>query len=149
MQAQTTTSALAHTIELSIAPVFLLSAVGVILGVLTNRLARIVDRARTLDPIASEVSQEEVVRAELQLLEQRKRLILQGINMCTYSAVLIASVIAALFLAAFMRLDLSVLVGWAFVAAMLTLIVGLLNFLREVRLALRWVRRGPGTSPRA
>jgi len=37
---------IAHAIELAVAPVFLLSGIGVFLGVLTNRLARIVDRAR-------------------------------------------------------------------------------------------------------
>jgi hypothetical protein len=37
---------IAHSIQLSVAPVFLLSGVGVLLGVLTNRLARVVDRAR-------------------------------------------------------------------------------------------------------
>lgn len=148
IQVQPETSALAHTIELSIAPVFLLSAVGVILGVLTNRLARIVDRARALDPV-SPSADEAAVLEELQILEQRKRLILQGVNMCTYSAVLIASVIAALFVGAFVDVDLTAAVAWAFVAAMLTLIFGLLNFLREVRLALHWVRRGPGPTLRA
>jgi hypothetical protein len=140
---QTPTSGLSQTIELSIAPVFLLSAVGVFLGVLTNRLARIVDRARALD------HESDAAREERAVLETRKRLILQAVNMCTYSAVLIASVIAALFLGAFVRLDLTGVVGWAFVGAMLTLIVGLLNFLREVRLALRWVRKGGGPGIRA
>lgn len=148
MQTDTPTSGLAHTIELSIAPVFLLSAVGVFLGVLTNRLARIVDRARTLDQAVG-TEREAEVRAELAILERRRHLILQAVNMCTYSAVLIASVIAALFLGAFVRLDLTSVVGLAFVAAMLTLIVGLLNFLREVRLALRWVRKGTGPSFRS
>lgn len=142
LQTAAPTSALAHTIELSIAPVFLLSAVGIILGVLTNRLSRIVDRARELDHAAA--SGEEEAREERLALERRRRLILQAINMCTYSAVLIAAVIAALFLGAFIRVDLAAVVGWAFVAAMGTLIVGLLNFLREVHLALSWVRRtGP------
>lgn len=145
---QTPTSSLAQTIELSIAPVFLLSAVGVFLGVLTNRLARIVDRARMLDRDA-DAAQEGEMREERTVLETRKRLILQAVNMCTYSAVLIASVIATLFLGAFVRLDLTEVVAWAFVGAMLTLIVGLLNFLREVRLALHWVRKGGGPGLRA
>jgi hypothetical protein len=38
-----------HLIQSAVAPVFLLSGVGVTLGVLTNRLARIVDRARLLE----------------------------------------------------------------------------------------------------
>ena len=138
----TTASGLASTIQLSIAPVFLLSAVGIFLGVLTNRLARVVDRWRSLDAFSA--NDDPDLRRERESLEKRRRLILQAINMCTYSAVLIASVIGALFVGAFIRTDLSPLVGWAFVAAMLALIVGLLNFLREVQAALRWVRHRPG-----
>lgn len=135
-----TPSALASAIQLSIAPVFLLSAVGVMLGVLTSRLARIVDRWRTLEGLEAEELSDQDERVSL---EHRRRLVLQAINMCTYSAVLIASVIGALFVGAFVRIDLTPVVGWAFIAAMLTLILGLMNFLREVRSALRWVRRGP------
>lgn len=39
---------IARTIQLAVAPVFLLTALGTLLNVLTNRLARVVDRARFL-----------------------------------------------------------------------------------------------------
>ncbi|HZF25341.1 MAG TPA: DUF2721 domain-containing protein, partial [Steroidobacteraceae bacterium] len=39
----------AHVIQLAVAPVFLLSGVGITLTVLTNRLARVVDRARAVE----------------------------------------------------------------------------------------------------
>ena len=39
---------LARAIQMSVAPVFLLTGLGGLLVVLTNRLARIIDRARTL-----------------------------------------------------------------------------------------------------
>ena len=41
--------AVAHAIQLAVAPVFLLSAIGAILAVMTNRLSRIIDRARILE----------------------------------------------------------------------------------------------------
>jgi hypothetical protein len=122
--------------------VFLLSAVGIFLGVLTNRLSRIVDRSRLLDAAPQGTMEGGDLQRERKLLDRRRRMILQAISMCTYSAVLIASVIAALFLGAFIRIDLTDAVAWAFVAAMATFIVGLLNFLWEVQAALRWVRRG-------
>jgi hypothetical protein len=142
MQIPTPTSGLAQAIQLAVAPVFLLSAVGIFLGVLTNRLSRIVDRARLLDAATAEAVEGTYLQGERKLLDRRRRLILQAISMCTYSAVLIASVVAALFLGAFIRIDLTDAVAWAFVAAMVTFIVGLLNFLWEVQAALRWVRRG-------
>ena len=39
---------IAHVIQLSIAPVFLLTGVGTLLNVLSGRLARVIDRARFL-----------------------------------------------------------------------------------------------------
>ena len=38
-----------HAIQLAIAPVFLLSGIAALLGVMANRLARIIDRARMLE----------------------------------------------------------------------------------------------------
>ncbi len=44
-------NAISHVIQLSVAPVFLLTGIGALLGVVTNRLSRIVDRARTVEPL--------------------------------------------------------------------------------------------------
>lgn len=44
-----TAADIAHVIQLSVAPVFLLAGIGSILGVMANRLARVVDRARILE----------------------------------------------------------------------------------------------------
>lgn len=41
--------AIAHVIQLSVAPVFLLTSVGTLLSVMTNRLGRVIDRARALE----------------------------------------------------------------------------------------------------
>ena len=49
MPQQTGVTAVGHVIELAIAPVFLLSAIGAVLAVLTSRLSRIIDRARVLE----------------------------------------------------------------------------------------------------
>ena len=47
--AQVQVGDVARAIQLSLTPVFLLNGVGVLLAMLTTRLARIVDRARTLE----------------------------------------------------------------------------------------------------
>src|SRR6267154_168567 len=49
MPPETQISAIAHVIQLAIAPVFLISGVATLLSVLANRLGRIVDRARVLE----------------------------------------------------------------------------------------------------
>lgn len=46
MLQQFAVSDISHVIQLAVAPVFLLAGIGSMLGVMANRLARVVDRAR-------------------------------------------------------------------------------------------------------
>ncbi|MEZ0334395.1 MAG: DUF2721 domain-containing protein [Gemmatimonadales bacterium] len=137
-------SAVAHVIQLAVAPVFLLSGVGAMLSVLTNRLARIIDRARALEDLYPSAGAERRPQMELDLrtLARRARLINQAISLCTTCALLVCAVIAALFTGAFLQADLSALVGLMFIVAMLALIGALVNFLREIQIATRSVRIG-------
>jgi hypothetical protein len=138
MQNDSALTTLAHTIQLAVAPVFLLSGVGAILNVLAHRLARIIDRTRALE--ASPTDAPARFPGELDALHERARLINRAIGLCTASAVLVSGVVALLFLGAFLRLDLALVVAAAFFAAMLALIGGLVSFLHEVRLATRHLR---------
>jgi hypothetical protein len=49
MQNAAEISTVAHVIQLAVAPVFLLTGIGAILSVITNRIARIVDRSRAIE----------------------------------------------------------------------------------------------------
>lgn len=122
-----------HIIQLAVAPVFLLTGIGSILGVLTNRLGRAVDRFRMLNEL--ETSRREIFQREMGLLSQRLRYIHRAISLCTLSALCICLSVAAMFISVELELDLSQVVALLFVLAMLTLILGLLFFLREVALA--------------
>jgi hypothetical protein len=144
-QAESQVTAIAHVIQLAVAPVFLLTGVAATLGVLTSRLARIIDRARILEerlPTAAEQSRPRYL-GELQLLSRRARLMNRAIGLCTTCALLICAVIVTLFIGAFLETDVSVAVGPLFVAAMLALFAGLLMFLGEIRLAMTGLRIGP------
>ncbi len=138
VQADTPISGLAHTIQLSVAPVFLLSGVGAFLGVLTSRLARIIDRTRNVQGALAGGGPD--LGPELVVLRSRARLINRAIGLCTASAVLVASVVAALFVGAMARIDLTRVVAVTFVAAMVSLIAGLLTFLREIHVQARHMR---------
>ena len=145
MPPATPIESLAHTIQLSVAPVFLLSGVAGFLSVLTNRLARIVDRTRALEgncPDSGATNRVSPAAAlELVSLRHRTRLINRAIGLCVCCAILVAGVVAALFLGAFVRLNLQLPVAATFVAAMLALTAGLLTFLREIAAATRFMRR--------
>jgi len=91
---------IAHAIQLAIAPVFLLTGIAGLLGVMANRLARVIDRGRALEdawPGFDEPARLQA-RAELVYLERRRKLASWSINFCTAAALLVCLVIAVLFL---------------------------------------------------
>lgn len=112
--------AVAQVIQLAVAPVFLLSGIGAILVVMTNRLGRIIDRARVLEERLDRVSPElfATLRADLTILSRRAKLISAAITLCTTTALLICTVIAVLFLSASLHFNATVPVTILFVAAM-------------------------------
>jgi hypothetical protein len=135
-------SAIAHVIQLSVAPVFLLSGIGAILAVMTSRLGRIIDRARVLEVRLEEAPDDRValLEADLEALIHRAQLIGPAITLCTGTALLVCTVIAVLFLSAFLHFDASVPVALLFIAAMLAFFLGLLWFLREIFIATKSLR---------
>ena len=139
------TTAVAHTIQLAVAPVFLLSGVAGLLTVLTGRLARVVDRGRMLEDVVSHATTETSVRihTEFEALAERARLISHAITFCTITALLICGVIITLFVSSLSDLNAAIPTATLFVAAMVTLVIGLVQFLREIFLATATLRIGP------
>jgi Protein of unknown function (DUF2721) len=130
-------SDIAHVIQLAIAPVFLLNAVGAIIGVLAARLARIVDRMRILEESAPAVLTQDPQRvsAELSTLERRMHLIYVALGLDVLCALFVGSLIVLAFSDAFLKADLARPVAVLFVCAMLSFISSLIVFLREIFLA--------------
>ena len=132
-----------HFIQLAIAPVFLLTAIGAILGTMTNRVARIVDRARDLEQrLAGEPDQRTPDHRELRLLAKRARLINMAITFTVLAALLVCVSIGVLFLDAYWQRSLTTLVAWIFGLALVALIFGLSLFLREIYVATATLRIG-------
>lgn len=131
-----------QAIQLALGPAFLLTGIAGLLNVMTGRLARIIDRGRSLseNPLPTDPRARDAIDAELPCLETRRRLAGSAITACTVSALLVCMVIAALFLEALLDVPLKWVVGLLFTGATVALIVGLASFVREVRLATRTVR---------
>ena len=138
MEPPITVLTIGHVIELAVAPVFLLTGIGAILSVLTNRLGRSVDRFRVLDELAD--ARESIHFQEMLLLKRRTRLSHRAISLCTTAALLISIVIVTLFVGAFAQVNVSQIITLLFIMAMLCLIAGLLIFLREIYLATLAIR---------
>jgi len=130
-------SAIAHVIQLAVAPVFLLSGIGAILAVMTSRLGRVIDRARVLESRLEDAPPDHLhqIETDLGTLSHRAKLIGPAIILCTVTALLICLVIVVLFASAFVPFDVTAAVAFLFIAAMLSFFFGLLWFIREIYLA--------------
>ena len=130
---------ISHIIQLAIAPVFLLTGVGTKLSVLTNRLARIIDRSRLLEDRLHASGNVDVADAvaELDTLYQRGHLINRAITLSTACGLFVCVVIAALFIGDALNIDLAKLIALLFVLGMFSLIGSFVYLLREIFVATR------------
>lgn len=147
MQTLSDITDVAHVIQLAVAPVFLLTGIGAILGVLVSRLGRVVDRFRQLEALPENLGETARRDAdkEMNRLARRARMVHWAIGFCTSSALLICIVIATLFIGAVTGVQTPGIIAGLFIAAMLALVLGLLCLLREVALAKGSIHR-VGTS---
>lgn len=145
MPADAQVTTIAHVIQQAVAPVFLIAGIGSMLGVLTNRLGRIVDRARRLEEHLAKVQElpDAHTAADLAVLAGRARLIHRAIGCCAICALLICTVVMLLFVGAILELNFSSGVALLFILAMASFIFGLICFLREIHLAISHLRIGP------
>lgn len=136
---------IAGVIQLAVAPVFLLTAIGTVIGALNIRLGRAVDRRRALEATLPSLPPAEApsAREELQVIARRIHFVYLSIVFAVTSALFVCLLIAGAFLGAFVQADLSYTIGAMFVFAMLALIACLLLLLREVFLAVSAPRHVP------
>jgi hypothetical protein len=139
-----TISDISHVIQLSVAPVFLLTAIGTILGVLSTRLARIVDRARALNDRLETAADDRMpaIHLEMQILAARRRFVNFAITSGTLSALLVCVSIATVFLGAVLKASIAIPVATLFILAMGAFVAALVFFLREIFLAVRSLHLG-------
>lgn len=133
---------IARIIQLAVAPVFLLTAIGTILSALNNRLGRIVDRRRLLQDRARQAAADGAEAAredieELALLARRLGLIYHAVMFAVVSGLLICLLVATAFMGVFISIDLARVVIMLFILSMFALIGCLALLLREIFLAVK------------
>jgi hypothetical protein len=133
-----------HTIQLAVAPVFLLTAVGTTLSVFSQRLARIVDRARAVEALLSSApaGHEQATRLELGILHTRASLIHLALTFGTGCAIMVCLVIAVAFVGYLAGAHVGGALAVLFILALVGYVVALLCYLREVFMAIRNLRFG-------
>ena len=128
---------IAQTIQLALAPVFVLVAMGNIMNILSTRLARVVDRSRHLQQQHLETQgadHDQVVR-EIRILDRRIHLITRSITLLVLTGLAIGFCVALLFVEELLDVNLQQVAGAAFFLAIVLLMGALWVFLREIRLA--------------
>jgi hypothetical protein len=130
------TARVQQIVQLSLSPAFLLAAIGAIMNVIVSRLIWVAGR---IEKIELRISDEKAGReqAELPVLRRRRILAQRAVMFSTAAAVTISIVIALLFISAFINPQIGTLTAIAWIATMLFLILGLVHFLLETRLAAR------------
>jgi hypothetical protein len=133
-------------IELSVAPVFMLAGIGGLLNVMSGRLGRVVDRARTVEDAIAREQFDDVqlarANAEIDILWNRIVLSNWSIGLCTFSALLVCLLVVGMFSANLLPYHFEAGIKFLFIASLLVLIVSLTTFLLEIRLATKSLRAG-------
>jgi hypothetical protein len=139
-------SEIVRVIQLVVAPVFLLTAVGTLINALGLRLSRAVDRRRALDHLYDDLPEDRITAADAELtrIARRIRLVYLSITFAVLSALFVCLLIAGAFIGAIVAVELTRTIATLFVLAMFALIASLLLFLREIFIAIdtphRWKR---------
>jgi hypothetical protein len=128
---------IAQTIQLALAPVFMLVAIGNILNLLSTRLSRVVDRSRALQNRHGETegAEHDQLVSEIRMIDRRITLIGRAIHALVVGSLAIGLTVALLFLEELAGIDLQRVAAGTFMAAIGLLMWALVLFLRETQTA--------------
>ncbi|PZU12991.1 MAG: DUF2721 domain-containing protein [Sphingobium sp.] len=134
-------SQVAQTIQLALAPVFLLAGIGAFLNVCVSRLARVIDRARAVEPLVLTTRGKEHDRmvAEIRVLDRRMSVVNGAIFLSVSSACAVCLVVILLFAGNLFGAHLGTPVAILFSLAMVLQAVAFATFIQEIRLASRTI----------
>lgn len=137
-----TLSQLVPILQLAVGPVILISGVGLLQLSLTNRLGRLIDRARLLsrERTGAVVGNRGHIDAQLAIIDRRAGILQRSITLGALTVLLVSVLILVLFVSALLQLESGLLVIALFGAALCTLIGSTLFFLQEMKLSLEAVR---------
>jgi hypothetical protein len=128
-------------LQLAIGPVILISGVGLLQLSLTNRLGRLIDRARLLSRERAAAAPGATTRldAQLEIIDRRARILRRSITLGALTVLLVSVLILVLFVSALLQIEAGLAIIALFCCALLTLIGSNLLFIREMNLSLEAV----------
>lgn len=133
---------IAHTIQLALAPVFVLVAIGNILNLMSTRLGRVVDRARFLQGRHGETEgmEHDQLVSEIRAIDKRIGLTTAAIRLLVISGLAIGVTVAILFLEEMGSISLERVAAGFFLLSIGLLMWALVLFLRETQVAAQMLK---------
>ncbi|WP_336958880.1 DUF2721 domain-containing protein [Sphingobium aquiterrae] len=130
-----------QTIQLAVAPVFMLAGLGAFLNVCAGRLARVIDRARVVEKgvLASRGREHDRLVEEIRVLDKRMSVVNGAIFLSVASGCAICLVVILLFSAELFRGHLGTAIALLFIMAMVLQALAFATFIQEIRLASRTI----------
>jgi hypothetical protein len=129
-------SQLSHVISQAAAPAFLLGALAAFIAVLISRLNRIIDRTIYLNGIADEDHVRSRLKTDLPRLIRRAAMLNRAIFWSVVGSISISVLIVVAFVSAFFQIQHERGVAILFIVSVAAFTVSLVDFAREVRIAL-------------
>jgi hypothetical protein len=136
---------IAQSIQLALAPVFVLVAIGNIMNILTTRMGRMVDRSRHLQALhaGTQGNDHDAVVIEMRTIDRRIAHIGHALLMLVLSGLAVGATVGSLFVSELAATDLRLLTAATFFVAISLLMGALVLLLLETRLAARTLRLPP------
>ena len=129
-------SQLSQVISQAAAPAFLLGALAAFIAVLISRFNRIVDRTIVLNAIADNDATKSRLKADLPRLMRRAAVINRAIFWAVIGSITITLMVIVAFVSAFFQIQHERGVAVLFIISLGAFVVSLVDFAREVRIAL-------------
>lgn len=122
---------IAQEVQLSVAPVFLLTAIAAFLTVLTNRMVRVVDRICEVNSSNIRAKDMDAYTRIAGRLKLKLKLLQRAILCVVFVAILVCLVVVCIFIGDYLAPDLSPIIAALFILAMLFMAIGFALFLVE------------------
>ncbi|HEX2832158.1 MAG TPA: DUF2721 domain-containing protein [Thermoanaerobaculia bacterium] len=138
-----TIAQLLPVLQIAIGPVILISGIGLLLLSMTNRYARTIDRARELSYARHHPDGEkdrDRIEQQIEILWRRSQILRRAIFFGTLSVLWAAILIITLFITELLQVEAGWLLGLIFIACLASLIVSLIDSIRDVNVSLVAVR---------
>ena len=128
-------SQLSQVISQAAAPAFLLGALAAFIAVLVSRLNRIIDRTIVLNAIADDDTAKSRLKADIPRLMRRAAIVNRAILWAVIGSIAVTVLVIVAFMSAFFEVQHERGVAVLFMIALGAFTVSLVDFAREVRIA--------------